>query len=388
MHVLLGLALAVGIMLLGGCGGTTTKEGQNAAQPSAEKIKVGVVGAFSGPAAEMGTPMRTGIEMAAAEINNAGGINGRQIQVISYDDEGDSSKSATMAHRLIESDNVLAVLAAPSSGTAIAVASVCREASVPQIVPVAQSPEVLQPPSPWIFRISANNDMDIARLINYIKKNGWKNVALLHDTSAFGQSGEKIFLKALPAADLNIAANVGHQVGMTDMTAQALSIKQSNADVIVAWSLGADGAVFANNLKNIGFKAPLLASRGMMFDVYTRLGGAAVEGTIAPGSIDYTKKEAQDFIQKYHSKDSAAGGVDFAALGYDAMNVLAEALKQAGPNPDRQQVRDAIQGIKGFKPVTGYADAEITFAPDRHEGGNIENSVLQVVKNGKWVNLD
>ncbi|MCL2336148.1 MAG: ABC transporter substrate-binding protein [Firmicutes bacterium] len=388
INVLLGLTLTMAIMLLGGCGGTATKEGQNAAQAPADKIKIGVIGAFSGPSAEMGIPMRTGIEMAADEINTAGGINGKQVQVIAYDDEADSSKNATMAHRLIESDNVLAILAAPNSGTAIATATVCRASSVPQIVPIAQSPEVLEPASSWVFRITPNNYMDIARLIDYVKQKGWKNVAILHDTSAFGQSGEKILLKAIPDAGLNVVVNEGHQVGMTDMTAQALAIKQSNPDVVIEWNLGADGAVFANNLKNIGYKVPLLSSRGLMFDVYTRLGGDAVEGTIAPGSIDYTKKEAQDFIQKYTSKTGSAGSIDFAALGYDSMYVLAEALKQSEQNPDRQHVRDAIQGIKGFKPVTGYSDAEITFAPDKQEGADMKNSVLQVVKNGKWVNLD
>lgn len=373
-----------------GCGKSETptspgKDTQSSAKNDAP-IKIGVIGAFSGGSAEMGLPMRKGIEMAAKEINDAGGIEGRKIELVAYDDEANASKNTTLAKRAIDTDKVVALLAAPNSGTSIATAKVANQMQVPQIVPIAQSPEVLQPFSPWVFRGTHPSNIDIERLVSYAKEKNWNKIAIVHDTSAFGMSGEKILKNAIPKAGLQLVASVGHPVGATDVTAQALEIKEAKPDAIVQWNLGADAALIAKALQNVNFKVPILAGRGLFFNVYTELGKDAVEGTIATGALDFTRPDVQQWKEKFLANGGTEGGIDFAALGYDAMSVLAEALKNVGAAgaDDRQKVRDAIESVTAYKSITGYEGATIGYGPNQHEGSTIKHSVLQTVKNGKW----
>ena len=327
--------------------------------------------------------------MAAQEINDAGGIEGRKIELVAYDDEANASKNTTLAKRAIDTDKVVALLAAPGSGTAIATAKVAAQMQTPQIVPVAQSPEVMQPFSPFVFRVPATNPIDIERLLTYAKEQNWKKIAVVHDTSAYGLSGQKILQTAIPKAGLQMVADIGHKVGATDVTAQVLEIKDAKPDAILEWNLGADAALIAKTMKNIGLKLPILAGRGLFFNIYTESGGDAVEGTIATGALDFTRSDVKQWKEKFLKFGGTEGGLDFAALGYDAMSVLGEALKKAGAAnaDDRQKVRDAIESITGFKPITGYDDSVINFGPDQHEGATIKASVIQTVKNGKWTEM-
>lgn len=368
---------------IAGCGAQTGSSTQSA-------IKVGVIGAFSGPSAEMGKPMQKGIEMAAKEINDAGGISGRKIEIVAYDDEANAAKNATLAQRAIDTDKVVALIAAPNSGTAIATAKVAKERGIPQIDPIAQAAELLQPYNPWVFRITTVNDVDAQKLLKYIKEKGWKRVAVLHDTDAFGLSGEKILKQAIPAEGLEIVADEGHKNGSTDLTAQAIAIKDAKPDAVILWDLGADAAIFAKSLKNINVKFPLLSTRGLLFNVYTEMGGDAVEGTIVTGTLDYSRRDVNKWHNNFIKFGGTEGGINFAGQGYDAMKVLAEGLSKAGAAnvEDHEKLRQAIESIKGFKTITGDKDAQINFGPDKHEGADIRNSVLIVVKNGKWTLLE
>lgn len=380
------MLLAVLVLVPVGCGTQTTQSISSDKAP----IKIGVIGAFSGPSAEMGTPMRKGIEMAVKEINDAGGIEGRKLEIVAYDDEANASKNATLVRRAIDTDKVAAILAAPSTGTSIATVKVVREMEVPHIVPIAQSPEVLEPFTPYSFRISATSTVDIERLITYTKSKNWRKVAIVHDTDAYGLSGEKILKEAIPAAGLEIVANEGHKTGATDLTAQALAVKQAKPDVVILWNLGADAALFAKSLKNSGAQIPLLAGRGLFFNVYTQMGGDAVEGTIATGALDFSRSDVKEWHDKFMAFGGSEGGIDFAALGYDATKLLGDAFKRSGAAnaEDHKKLRDAIEATKDFKCITGYKDAKISFGPNNHEGADIKNSVVQVVKNGKWTMLD
>lgn len=372
-------------LVIAGCGKTET---QNSAKVNTT-IKIAVLGAFSGPSAEMGLPMRKGIEMAAQEINEAGGIEGHKIELVAYDDEANASKNTTLAKRAIDTDKVTALLAAPNSGTSIATAKVANQMQVPQIVPIAQSPEVLQPFSPWVFRVTQPSPVDIERLLTYAKEQNWKKIAIVHDTSAFGMSGEKILKTAIPNAGLELVVSVGHVVGATDLTAQGLEVKAAKPDAIIEWNLGADAALFAKTMQNIGLKLPILAGRGLFFKVYTELGGDAVEDTVATGTLDFTRTDVQQWKKKFLEFGGSEGGLDFAALGYDAMNVLGQALKKAGAvnADDHQKVRDTIESITGYKSIVGYSESTINFGPNQHEGATIKSSVLQILKNGKWTDM-
>lgn len=369
--------------------GGTSKSSENGSSANGDPIKIGVIGAFSGESMDMGITMRNGIEMAVEEFNESGGLDGRMIEIIAYDDEANPTKATTGAQKLIDQDEVTIILGNPNTATAIATANVSRKKQVPQIVPIAQSPEVLEPETPWVFRISATNPMDIEALLNYIKEQGWEKIGLLYDTSAYGLSGYEIFIKAIPEAGLDIVAEEGYTVGAVDLTPQALNLMKADVDVVLTWGLGADIGNFVNAVARTDWDVPILGGRGTTFAIFTEVGGENADGTIATGQFDFTKPAAKEFMDKYQVKYGSVGSIDFAALGYDAANVFIEAAKAVGAENahDRQAIRDAISQITGFVTVTGPEGSTVNFGEGNYEGASPESVVLLVHENGGWVPL-
>lgn len=368
----------------GGPAGGGSSSGGAAAKGS---IKVGILGSASGSTADMGSAMRNGALLAFEEVNASGGIDGRKIEAVAYDEEADAAKSSTLAKRLIDVDKVVAILGNDNSGTAIASVKASTAAQVPQIVPVAQSPEVLgDPPSKWAFRISPNNNHDIQGLINYMKGKKWQNVALVYPTSAYGLSGKKIFEAEAPKAGLKIVASEGFTQGATDLTPQVLNVQKAKPDVIFLWGLGAEGALFAKNKKAAGVQTPLMGGRGLRFAVFIGLGGDAVNGVVTSAAFHDTKPEAKAFLDKYKAKYGKSDNEDFSVLGYDAARLLIAALKKVGGNnaEDRAKIRDAIESLKDFPVTFGPPGTKISYGPDRHEGSAPEAVALVKVENGKW----
>lgn len=386
----LNLVSILTIILLFGCSSETSNQEPSQDNSSKNSLKIGVIGDFSSESVDMGIAMRNGISMAMEKFNAGGGVDGREVEIIFYDDEGDPTKATTGAQKLIEQDGVVALLGNPNTATSIASVKVSTASEVPQIVPIAQSPEVMEPFSPWSFRVSATNPMDIKVLIDYMKEKKWNNVGILYDTSAYGMSGKAILDEEIPKAGLNIVASEGYTVGAPDLTPQALNLQKANVDAILMWGLGADEGRFVSNVHKIGWDVPILGGRGTIFEIFTEVGGEGAEGTIATASFDMSKDSAITFVEEYENKYDNSGSISFAALGYDAASVLFEALKNAGAEgaSDRKRVRDEIEAIQDFEILTGPEGATVSFSPDNHEGGSLESVVLVEHKDGEWVPIE
>lgn len=374
-----GLALSLAACSGGG-------QGEIASSDTTSPVKVGVIGDFSAGSADMGVAMRQGAEIAAEEFNAAGGIDGREVELVFYDDEGDAQKATTGAQHLADREKVVAVLGNPNTGTAIATVKVTQSRKVPQIVPVAQSPEVMEGDTTYTFRTSATNPMDIAVLVDYVKDQGWNQVGLLHDTSAYGLSGVGLIEDAISERDLDLVATERYEVGAVDLTPQALKLKNAGAQAIIMWSLGADGARFALNTNGMGWDVPLLGGRGLLFNIFGELAGEAGYGTYATGGFDISKPESAAFAEAMETKFGTTDSIDFAVLGYDAARVLFEALTQVGPEraTDRDAVRDGIEAIQDFSIVHGQVGATVSFSPDDHEGGSEQAVVVVTYGANGW----
>lgn len=366
---------ALGLLLpLGACSAQT-----GAADDGTSPIKVGVIGDFSAGSADMGVAMRQGVELAADEFNAAGGVDGREVELVFYDDEGDAQKATTGAQHLTDREKVTAVLGNPNTGTAIATVKVTQARRVPQIVPIAQSPEVMTGDTKYTFRTSATNPMDIAVLVEYAKSQGWSKIGLLHDTSAYGLSGVDLIESQVADSGLELVATERYEVGAVDLTPQALKLKNAGADAVIMWSLGADGARFALNTDGMGWDVPLLGGRGLLFNIFGELAGDAGHGTYATGGFDIAKPEGADFAELMQKEFDTTDSIDFAVLGYDAANVLFDAMTRVGAEDaaDRDKVRDAIEETEDFPTVHGQEGATVSFGPDDHEGAS-EDAVVVV----------
>lgn len=349
-------------------------------------IKVGVIGDFSAGSADMGVAMRQGIELAAEEANEGGGIDGREIELVVYDDEGDAQKATTGAQHLIDRENVTAILGNPNTGTAIATVKQTQARQVPQIVPIAQSPEVMDGDTTYTFRTSATNPTDISILVEYAKEQGWTRIGLLHDTSAYGLSGSTLIEDQVPASGLDLVATERYQVGAADLTPQALNLRNAGAQAVIMWSLGADGARFAVNTDGMGWDVPLLGGRGLLYNIFGELSRDAGHGTYATGGFDRNKPEAAEFAKQMQERFNTDDSIDFAVLGYDAARVLFDAMTRVGGEgaSDRDLVRDAIEATTDFPVVQGHEGATVSFTADNHEGASGDAVVVVTYGPDGW----
>lgn len=349
-------------------------------------IKVGVIGDFSAGSADMGVAMRQGTEIAVEEFNEAGGVDGREVELVFYDDEGDAQKATTGAQHLIEREKVVAVLGNPNTGTAIATVKVTQSKNVPQIVPVAQSPEVMEGDTTYTFRTSATNPMDIAVLVAYAKDQGWSKIGLLHDTSAYGLSGVDLINEAIEDEGLELVGTERYEVGAVDLSPQALKLRNAGADAVIMWSLGADGARFAQNTDGMGWDVPLMGGRGLLFNIFGELAGEAGYGTLATGGFDINQAESEEFAATMEEKFGTNDSIDFAVLGYDAASVLFDSLARVGAEDamDRDLVRDAIEETTDFEIVQGQAEATVSFSTDNHEGAGEASVVVVTYGENGW----
>jgi branched-chain amino acid transport system substrate-binding protein len=378
---------AIAIASMMGLALTAAACGSDGASDSSDgTIKVGVIGDFSAGSADMGVAMRQGVEIAAEEFNEAGGVDGREVELVFYDDEGDAQKATTGAQNLTDRQNVTAVIGNPNTGTAIATVKVTNARKVPQLVPVAQSPEVMEGDPQYAFRISATNPMDIEVLVEYAKSQGWTKVGLLHDTSAYGLSGSGLLEEQIPASGLELVATERYEVGAPDLTPQALNLREAGAEAVLMWSLGADGARFAVNARGTGWDVPLLGGRGLLFNIFGEQGGEAVEGTFATGAYDQNKTEAAEFAATLMEKFNTDDSIDFALLGYDGGRVLFDAMTRAGADAgDREAVRAALEETTDFPLVHGHEGATVSFSADNHENTNDEAVVVVTYGADGWV---
>ncbi|MBB6453713.1 branched-chain amino acid transport system substrate-binding protein [Salirhabdus euzebyi] len=375
------LVLSFGLLLVG-CNSSSTQGSSGADDP----IKVGYIGALSGGSSTMGVPGKNGIQLAVDEINADGGINGRQIELIAADDKADPATSATQAQKLINEDEVVAILGGPNSGTVKANSEVIAQYGVPELITIAMNDTLIDPNSatfPTTFRMTEDNSYDIRALAEFLIGEGHQNIGVIADNTAYGQSGTESIKKILEEKGLNVEIAVDHPVGAKDLTAQTLKLREANVDAVYVFSLGPEGALFMKTLKQIDWKVPVVGGRGLNMKAFVDLAGDAADGMILPTVINPNKPEAKEFIEKYDEKYNDDPTHVYSSLGYDSMYLLAAALKKSdGEGGDA--LIEALESLKDIPTVTGGMDHTASFTDDKHNAVNENYIIFNQVKNGAF----
>lgn len=374
------LFLSIGVFLAG-CGSSAT-EGKDSDDP----IKVGYIGALSGDSSPMGVPGKNGAQLAADKINDDGGINGREVELIAVDDKADPSTSATQAQKLITEDKVVAILGGPSSGTVKSNSEVIAQYGVPELISIAQNDDLVNPESETFdttFSFTENNSYDIRALAEFIKEKGYKNIGVIADNAAYGQSGTESVKKIMEKKGINVKETVDHSVGANDLTSQTLKLKEADVDAVYVFSLGSDGALFMKTLKQVDWDVPVVGGRGLNMKSFVDLAKDAADGMILPTVINPNKPEAEDFIESYDDKYDDDPTHIYSSLGYDAMHVLAEALKESDGEGEEDLVK-ALEGLKGISTVTGGDDNTVSFSKDKHYAPDENFVIFNQVEDGDF----
>ncbi|HET9525686.1 MAG TPA: ABC transporter substrate-binding protein [Pyrinomonadaceae bacterium] len=336
--------------------------GTNATDNTGEII-VGYYGDLTGRTASFGTSTKNGVEMAVDEINKAGGVMGRKVRVIIEDDQGEPNKAATVVSKLVNQDKVHAVLGEVASSNSLAAAPKAQEARVPMISPSSTNPNVTQV-GDYIFRVCFIDPFQGEVMAKFAANNlKAKKAAILYDFNAdYSRGLREFFTRSFTKLGGQIVAEQSYTQGDRDFSGQLTQIRAANPDVIYVPGYYGEVGVISNQSKQLGIRAPLLGGDGWDAEQLWQLGGASLNGNYISNhySVDDPSPAIRKFVADYQARYQAKPDA-LAALGYDSMRVLADAITRAG-GTESAKLRDAIAQTRNFVGVTG----SITIDKDRN----------------------
>lgn len=352
---------------------------------AADTYKIGAAFALTGPAAVIGDPSAKIAEMLLGDINGAGGVNGKKIELITYDTESDPTKAVNVIRRLIEKDKVLAIIGPTTTGSAMASLKFIEQSQVPVVACVGGSPVVI-PVKKWVFKTPQTGILAVERLYDYFAREGLKKVAILTAAGGFGDSGRKALLAQAGPLGFEIVADEKYGRKDTDMSAQLTSIKGKGPQAIVVWGVGPAPAIITKNARQLGIETPIFMSHGVADPKFVELAGEAAEGVMMPASsfivadklddADPNKAFLMEVKKRYESKYGPVS--THTGYAYDALKIIEKALAAAGA--DRAGIRDAIEKTKGYVGINGT----FNMSAEDHNGLTKDSLVMVRVKDGGW----
>lgn len=370
------LILFLILALTSGC----ERQPPSAGAPDHSLIKIGYYGDLSGPTFNFGESAKNGVLMAVEEINQAGGINGRRIDLVIEDDQGSAERAATRAGKLIDQDKVIAVIAGGTSGNSRAGAPKAQVAKIPLISPSATDPAVTQI-GDYIFRAcfidTFQGEVMAKFAFNTLK--GQKAAILLDFNSPYSRGLSDFFELSFTRLGGQIVNKQLYTLTDGDYRGQLNAIRLSAPDVIYIPGYYGNVAIIAKQARQMGITQPLLGGDGWDAPELWDLGGDALNGSYISNhySADDPSPAIQQFVREYKLHHSNLTPDAHAALAYDAMRVLADAILRAG-STDGPKLRDALAQTKNFPGVTGL----ITINQERNA---IKPAVVLKLQDGKYI---
>lgn len=326
------------------------------AAPAAEPIRIGVSGPFTGGSSPMGISMRDGIRVAAAEINAAGGLLGRPLQLVERDDQARNELGAQIARELVGREKVVAGVGIVNTGVALASQHVYQEARIPMITAVATGSIVtrqfLPPrhPENFIFRISASDSIQAAMIVEEaVERRRFRKVAILADSTNYGQLGREDLERALEKKGIRPVSVGKFNIRDVDMTRQLLAARQAGAEALLTYGIGPELAQIANGAAKLGWAVPIIGSWPLSMSSFIDSAGPNGEGARMPQTFiqEANTPKRQAFIAAYQklSRAERMPSPSAAAQGYDGLLLLAAAIRQAGTTHG-SRVREALENLR------------------------------------------
>jgi branched-chain amino acid transport system substrate-binding protein len=377
---------------------------------AAEPIKIGFVASITGGASFLGEPEKNTALMVQEWVNKAGGINGRPLEIIIEDSKSMPDVAVLATKKLIEKDQVVAIIGSSTTGESLAMANICEKpptgpipmismAAASQIVTpaeeykrIVESPraafEIPKVQRPWIFKTPQTDTLAVEAIYAYMKKKGVSKVGFITVSDGFGSSGRAELKRLAPKYGINTVSDEVYGPKDSDMTAQLTRIKASGAQAVINWSVGPTQVVVTKNWKALAMGIPLYQSHGFGSKQNITLAGGAAEGVICPlgrlvvwdklpknhPQYAVLSKYTQEYEKRFKTEVSTFGG-----HGYDAIYMVVDALKKVGT--DKTKIRDYLETqIKNW-PGTGGV---FNMSPTDHTGLDHNAFEMILVAKGDW----
>lgn len=356
---------------------------------AADPIRIGAIVSQTGPAAFLGEPEAITLKHYIDELNKAGGLLGRPVELVLYDDATDANTARTYATRLVEDDGVTAVIGTSTTGGTLAMVSVFEDAEVP-LVSLAAGIQLVEPVKPFIFKTPHTDRMVCDRIMIEFKASGFDKIALMTGTGGVGKSSRKECTAEAAKAGIEIIADETFNPKDVDMSPQLTKIKNTpGVDAVFVAGFGQPLAVVSRNYKQLGITIPQYHSHGSASKVYVEMSDGGAEDVRLTGPLlviadqlaesDPLRARAMEYTTTF--KDITGKDVStFGGYAYDALLLISDAITRA-ESDDPKAVRDALEATKDLAGVTGMFNMSAT----DHLGIGQGSLYIVTVKNGEWV---
>lgn len=357
------------------------------------EIRLGASVSATGPAAFLGDPEAKTIEMLVDKINANGGINGEEIALTLYDDGGDPNKARTFATRLIEDNDVVAIIGGSTTGTTMSILDVAQDEGIP-FISLAGAISIIDPVREYVFKTPHTDRMACQKIFADMQDRGISRIGMISGTGGFGASMQAQCHDVAGEYGIEIVADETYGPQDADMTPQLTRIRDAEGvQAVLNPGFGQGPAIVTRNYKQLGFELPLYQSHGVASDAFIELAGPdAAEGVRLPGTAlliadQLAEDDSQyqvvtefmaDYTGKYGQKPST-----FAGYAHDAVALMADAIARAG-EADPDAIRDALEETRDFAGTTGI----YSFSPEDHLGLDLSAFRMLEITQGGWKQLD
>lgn len=370
------------------------KEDSATTEPSGDGEPIKIVGIFSssGGAAALGEPELETIKMLVEEKNAAGGINGQQIELITYDDKSDQNQAILAMKKALTQDEATVVIGGTISGNALAMLPLAEQYETPYIS-LAASKQVYVDESgnarKWVFKMPQDDQLAVERILQYLKDKNLTKVAWLNVANSYGTGGHDEFKKYAPEYGIEAVIEDEFEATVNDAKPLLTRVKKENPDAIIVWGTVQESAVVIKNIRELALEAPILASHGIATEQFIEVAGDAANDVILPtGKLlvadsledsnpqkDVLVSYSKQYTDKYNKPAST-----FGTYAADGFNIAVKAIESKGT--DRAAIRDFIENELGeYIGVTGI----FNITPDNHMGLAPDSFEMVRIQNGEWV---
>jgi branched-chain amino acid transport system substrate-binding protein len=382
--MLIVVSFVVFALLLAGCGETETG--------TKEPIKIGVVLSESGANEPLGKPERNSIELFVKRLNEAGGIDGHEVEVIIKDDQSDSNKAQQATVELLEQEDVIALIGSSGTGPSIAMKQEATNAEVPLLC-MAAGANIMDGDFTWVFRTPPTATEAGKKALEYVAdKLEVKKIALLYDTNAFGTDGKAVVESEAAEYGLEVVVSEGYVTDESEegMDTHLTNVMTANPEVVIVWGTNPGPAKIAKRMRDKGIDLSYVGSHGIANQAFIELAGDAANGVIFPAGkmLIYEKvlepgSEEYDFIKDYADAYFEEYGEQintFGGHGWDAILIVTEALKRAGADVTPAELRDEIEATEGLAGTAGV----FTYTAEDHNGLTPDDLTMVEIVDSKW----
>ena len=358
------------------------------------QIRIGATLAETGPAGALGDPEAKTLRLLVEQINAAGGVLGEPLELVLYDDGGDPNNARTFATRLVEHDEVVAIIGGTTTGTSLAIRSVAEEEEIP-FISLAGGIEIIDPVQPFTFKTPHTDRMACEKIFEDMQAQGVSRIGMISGTDGFGASMRNQCLSVAETYGITVAADESYAPGDADMVPQLTNIRNTEGlQAVLNPGFGAGPAIVTRNYRQLGIELPLYQSHGVAGQAYIDLSGAEnAEGVRLPGTaLLIADQLAEDDVQRaavVAYRDAYVGRYNepvstFGGYAHDALAILVDAITRNGEaEPDPTDLRDAIEATSGLVGTTGI----YSFTAEDHLGLDLSAFRLLEIRNGGWTQV-